>query len=99
VSGSGKSVGASHITAQLCRLATHTKKESRVASQLQQAQQILDAFGCAYTKDNKNASMFSKFLEIQVHKPHISMHMPQSLLSLIYNYFKLTQSILPFFAA
>lgn len=66
VSGSGKSVSASHITAQLCRLATHTKKESRVASQLQQAQQILDAFGCAYTKDNTNASMFSKFLEIQV---------------------------------
>ncbi|KAG0366891.1 hypothetical protein BGX24_003497 [Mortierella sp. AD032] len=65
VSGSGKSVGASHITAQLCRLATHTKKESRVASQLQQAQQILDAFGCAHTKDNQNASMFSKFLEIQ----------------------------------
>ncbi|OAQ24140.1 glycosyltransferase family 2 protein [Linnemannia elongata AG-77] len=65
VSGSGKSVGASHITSQLCRLATHTKKESRVASQLQQAQQILDAFGCAYTKDNQNASMFSKFLEIQ----------------------------------
>ncbi|KAF9093636.1 hypothetical protein BGX23_003081 [Mortierella sp. AD031] len=65
VSGSGKSVGASHITAQLCRLATHTKKESRVASQLQQAQQILDAFGCSYTKGNKNASMFSKFLEIQ----------------------------------
>ncbi|KAG0297870.1 hypothetical protein BGZ96_004521 [Linnemannia gamsii] len=52
-------------TAQLCRLATHTKKESRVASQLQQAQQILDAFGCAFTKDNMNASMFSKFLEIQ----------------------------------
>ncbi|KAG0271069.1 hypothetical protein BGZ95_001188, partial [Linnemannia exigua] len=65
VSGSGKSVGASHITAQLCRLATHTKKESRVASQLQQAQQILDAFGCAHTKENQNASMFSKFLEIQ----------------------------------
>ncbi|KAF9920458.1 hypothetical protein FBU30_009711 [Linnemannia zychae] len=65
VSGSGKSVGASHITAQLCRLATHTKKEARVASQLQQAQQILEAFGCAHTKDNKNASMFSKFLEIQ----------------------------------
>ncbi|KAG0069355.1 hypothetical protein BGZ89_003035 [Linnemannia elongata] len=53
------------VMRQLCRLATHTKKESRVASQLQQAQQILDAFGCAYTKDNQNASMFSKFLEIQ----------------------------------
>ncbi|KAF9138080.1 hypothetical protein BGX30_009614 [Mortierella sp. GBA39] len=53
------------VMRQLCRLATHTKKESRVASQLQQAQQILDAFGCAYTNDNKNASMFSKFLEIQ----------------------------------
>lgn len=66
ISGSGKSVGASHIVAQLCRLAAHTKKEARVASQLQQAQQVLDAFGCVYTAENRNASMFSKFLEIQV---------------------------------
>ncbi|KAG0055544.1 hypothetical protein BGZ83_008289 [Gryganskiella cystojenkinii] len=65
ISGSGKSVGASHILAQLCRLAAHTKKEARVSSQLQQAQQVLEAFGCAYTAENRNASMFSKFLEIQ----------------------------------
>ncbi|GJJ76042.1 chitin synthase [Entomortierella parvispora] len=63
--GSGKSVGASHIVAQLCRLAAHTKKEARVSSQLQQAQQVLDAFGCVHTAENRNASMFSKFLEIQ----------------------------------
>ncbi|KAF9116313.1 hypothetical protein BGX27_003621 [Mortierella sp. AM989] len=50
---------------QLCRLAAHTKKEARVATQLQQAQHILDAFGCCYTRENNNASMFSKFLEIQ----------------------------------
>ncbi|KAF9398540.1 hypothetical protein BGX21_007652 [Mortierella sp. AD011] len=65
VSGSGKTVGASHIMSQLCRLATHTKKEARVATQLQQAQQVLDAFGCCSTRENNNASMFSKFLEIQ----------------------------------
>ncbi|KAF9438367.1 hypothetical protein BGZ76_008397 [Entomortierella beljakovae] len=65
VSGSGKTIGASHIMSQLCRLAAHTKKEARVAAQLQQAQQILDAFGCCYTKENSNASMFSKFLEMQ----------------------------------
>ncbi|KAG0265994.1 hypothetical protein BG011_003644 [Mortierella polycephala] len=65
ISGSGKTVGASHILSQLCRLSAHTRKEARVASQLQQAQQVLDAFGCCYTKENKNTSMFSKFLEIQ----------------------------------
>ncbi|KAF9351725.1 hypothetical protein BGX26_010331 [Mortierella sp. AD094] len=65
VSGSGKTVGASHIMSQLCRLAAHTKKEARVATQLQQAQQVLDAFGCCSTRENNNASMFSKFLEIQ----------------------------------
>ncbi|KAI1314517.1 hypothetical protein EDD11_002033 [Mortierella claussenii] len=65
VSGSGKTVGASHLISQLCRLAAHSKKEARVAAQLQQAQQILDAFGCSYTRENNNASMFSKFLEIQ----------------------------------
>ncbi|KAG0039060.1 hypothetical protein BGZ82_009866 [Podila clonocystis] len=65
ISGSGKTTGAAHVMAQLCRLASHTKKEARVASQLQQAQQVLDAFGCCFTNENKNASMFSKFLEIQ----------------------------------
>ncbi|KAF9373092.1 hypothetical protein CPC16_002028, partial [Podila verticillata] len=65
ISGSGKTTGATHIMEQLCRLASHTKKEARVASQLQQAQQVLDAFGCCFTNENKNASMFSKFLEIQ----------------------------------
>ncbi|KAG0354860.1 hypothetical protein BGZ54_001447, partial [Gamsiella multidivaricata] len=65
VSGSGKTTGASHIMSQLCRLATHTKKEARVASQLQQAQQVLDTFGCCYTRENNNASMFSKYLEVQ----------------------------------
>ncbi|KAF9333419.1 hypothetical protein BG006_003659 [Podila minutissima] len=65
ISGSGKTTGATHVLAQLCRLASHTKKEARIASQLQQAQQVLDAFGCCLTNENKNASMFSKFLEIQ----------------------------------
>ncbi|KAF9930515.1 hypothetical protein BGZ67_005759 [Mortierella alpina] len=74
VSGSGKSVGASHVLSQLCRLAAHTKKEARVASQLQQAQQVLDAFGSCYTRENRNASMFSKFLEIQASVKWLSIH-------------------------
>ena len=95
VSGSGKSVSASHIAAQLCRLATHTKKEARVASQLQQAQQILDAFGCSHTKGNRNASMFSKFLEIQVLSsivPNIAV--PLSFLSFAVSLPRLTPSLL-----
>ncbi|KAI8346302.1 chitin synthase-domain-containing protein [Mortierella sp. GBAus27b] len=65
ISGSGKTVSTSHLLSQLCRLATHTKKEARIANKLQQAQQVLDAFGCCHTRENNNASMFSKFLEIQ----------------------------------
>jgi len=69
ISGSGKSVGASRLLSQLYRLATHTKKEARLANNLQQAQQVLDAFGCCYTRRNTNTSMFSKFLEIQLKLP------------------------------
>ncbi|KAG0244539.1 hypothetical protein BGW41_007302 [Actinomortierella wolfii] len=65
MTGSGKTTSASHVLAQLCRLGTHTKREARIALQLQQAQRIVDAFGCSYTKANRNASLYSKFLEVQ----------------------------------
>lgn len=46
-------------------LSTHGKKEAKLQQQIQSAQAILDAFGCAFTSQNVSASKFGKFQELQ----------------------------------
>ncbi|CAG8454713.1 848_t:CDS:10 [Ambispora gerdemannii] len=65
ISGSGKTATQSHLLQQLLLLSTHTKKESKIASLIQNAQFILEAFGNAHTIQNRNASRFGKYLELQ----------------------------------
>ncbi|CAG8448686.1 13567_t:CDS:10 [Ambispora leptoticha] len=65
ISGSGKTASQSHFLQQLLLLSTHTKKESKIASLIENAQFILEAFGNAQTVQNRNASRFGKYLELQ----------------------------------
>ncbi|PKK79481.1 hypothetical protein RhiirC2_825484 [Rhizophagus irregularis] len=65
VTGSGKTATQGHLLQQLLLLSTHTKKESKIANQIQNAQIILEAFGNSKTQQNINASRFGKYLELQ----------------------------------
>ncbi|KAG9288075.1 hypothetical protein G9A89_017670 [Geosiphon pyriformis] len=65
ISGSGKTATQTHILKQLLLLSTHTKKESKIAFLIENAQSILEAFGNAKTIQNRNASRFGKYLELQ----------------------------------
>ncbi|CAI2172505.1 17453_t:CDS:2 [Funneliformis geosporum] len=65
ITGSGKTATQGHLLQQLLLLSTHTKKESKIANQIQNAQIILEAFGNSKTKQNINASRFGKYLELQ----------------------------------
>ncbi|CAG8613826.1 12456_t:CDS:2 [Cetraspora pellucida] len=65
INGSGKTVTESHLLSQLLLLSTHTKKEAKIANQIQNAQTILEAFGNTKSINNINASRFGKYLELQ----------------------------------
>ncbi|CAG8527725.1 6358_t:CDS:2, partial [Acaulospora colombiana] len=60
-----RSVNVGHLLSQLLLLSTHTKKEAKLANQIQNAQIILEAFGNVKTVQNINASRFGKYLELQ----------------------------------
>ncbi|CAG8714690.1 3246_t:CDS:2, partial [Acaulospora morrowiae] len=45
ITGSGKTATQGHLLSQLLLLSTHTKKESKIATQIRNAQIILEAFG------------------------------------------------------
>nr|CAG8434522.1 6220_t:CDS:2 [Entrophospora candida] len=65
ITGSGKTASQGHLLQQLLLLSTHTKKEAKLANQIQNAQTVLEAFGNAKTTQNINASRFGKYLELQ----------------------------------
>lgn len=60
ISGSGKTESAKHIVENLCNLASETFRKDKIIN----ANSILEAFGNARTKGNKNSSRFCKFLEV-----------------------------------
>ncbi|ORZ12657.1 chitin synthase-domain-containing protein [Absidia repens] len=68
ITGSGKSTTRAHILEQLLLLSTHTKKERKLQQQIRQASVILEAFGHARTSQNKSASQFGQFQEIQLNE-------------------------------
>ncbi|CAG8549614.1 9528_t:CDS:2 [Diversispora eburnea] len=65
ITGSGKTATQGHLLSQLLLLSTHTKKEAKIANQIQNVQIILEAFGNSKTVQNINASRFGKYLELQ----------------------------------
>ncbi|CAO3690152.1 unnamed protein product [Rhizopus stolonifer] len=65
ITGSGKSTTRSHLLQQLLLLSTHSKKETKLASQIKNAQIILEAFGHSKTSQNNSASKFGIFQELQ----------------------------------
>ncbi|KAI8137361.1 chitin synthase-domain-containing protein [Fennellomyces sp. T-0311] len=62
--GSGKSEAQRSILQHLIALSCH-KKESKLQSQVLNAQVVLEAFGHAKTTFNDNASRFGNYMEIQ----------------------------------
>ncbi|CAO3687737.1 unnamed protein product [Rhizopus stolonifer] len=65
ITGSGKSTTRTHLLNQLLLLSTHSKKETKLGSQIKNAQVILEAFGHAKTTQNNSASKFGAFQELQ----------------------------------
>ncbi|KAI8141545.1 chitin synthase [Fennellomyces sp. T-0311] len=65
ITGSGKSTTRSHLVQQLTLLSTHSKKETKLQSQIRNAAIILEAFGNARTVQNSSASKFGMFQELQ----------------------------------
>ncbi|KAI9262697.1 chitin synthase [Sporodiniella umbellata] len=65
ITGSGKSTTRLHLFQQLLLLSTHSKKETKLASQIKNAQTILTAFGHSKTSQNNSASKFGVFQELQ----------------------------------
>ncbi|KAI9275446.1 chitin synthase-domain-containing protein [Phascolomyces articulosus] len=63
-SGSGKTQIRNLIIRHLVRLSSH-KKETKVQAQLVHSQAILDCFGSASTQQNKDASRYGYYAEIQ----------------------------------
>ncbi|KAG1375353.1 hypothetical protein G6F61_008545 [Rhizopus arrhizus] len=65
ITGSGKSTTRTHLINQLLLLSTHSKKETKLGSQIKNAQIILEAFGHSKTSQNNSASKFGVFQELQ----------------------------------
>ncbi|CEI86116.1 Putative Chitin synthase [Rhizopus microsporus] len=65
ITGAGKSTTRSHLLKQLLLLSTHSKKETKLGLQIQNAQIILEAFGHTRTSQNNSASKFGMFQELQ----------------------------------
>ncbi|KAI9499463.1 chitin synthase-domain-containing protein [Zychaea mexicana] len=63
-SGSGKTQIRNLIIRHLVRLSSH-KKETKVQAQLVHSQAILDCFGSAATHQNKDASRYGYYAEVQ----------------------------------
>ncbi|ORZ19792.1 chitin synthase-domain-containing protein [Absidia repens] len=68
ITGSGKSTTRAHLLEQILLLSTHTKKERKLQQQIRQSSVILEAFGHARTSQNKSASQFGQFQEIQLNE-------------------------------
>ncbi|GAA5850842.1 hypothetical protein JCM8547_009103 [Rhodosporidiobolus lusitaniae] len=64
LSGAGASTQQQLVTAQLLRLSTSGKKDTRIAEQVQALTTVLDSFGCAKTANNPSASRYSSLLEL-----------------------------------
>ncbi|KAI8992205.1 chitin synthase [Pilobolus umbonatus] len=65
ITGSGKSTTRSHLIHQLLHLSTHSKKENKIQSQINNVSVILEAFGHVKTSHNSSASRFGMFQELQ----------------------------------
>lgn len=64
LTGAGSSTQQQLVTAQLLRLSTSGKKDTRLAEQVQALSTILSSFGCAKTATNPSASRYSSLLEL-----------------------------------
>ncbi|GAA5844952.1 hypothetical protein JCM9279_000054 [Rhodotorula babjevae] len=65
-SGAGASAQQQLVTAQLLRLSTSGKKDTRIAEQVQALQTLLASFGSAKTATNPNATRFSSLVELHI---------------------------------
>ncbi|RUP30296.1 chitin synthase, partial [Jimgerdemannia flammicorona] len=65
ITGSGKTTSHNHLINELLLLATHGKKEAKIKQQIVNAQTITECFGNARTVQNRSASRFGKFQELQ----------------------------------
>ncbi|BGP37180.1 hypothetical protein JCM10450v2_001087 [Rhodotorula kratochvilovae] len=65
-SGAGSSAQQQLVVAQLLRLSTSGKKDTRIAEQVQALQTLLASFGSAKTAVNPNATRYSSLLELHI---------------------------------
>ncbi|KAI8379528.1 chitin synthase [Radiomyces spectabilis] len=65
ITGSGKSTTRTHLLETLLLLSTHSKKEAKLQQQIRNAFVVLEAFGHARTTQNRSASKFGIFQEVQ----------------------------------
>lgn len=62
---SGKSFLSKLVTSQILRIASQTtKREQRLADQVNALQTVVNAFGCSKTKQNGNASRVNRYVEL-----------------------------------
>lgn len=66
LSGAGASSQQHLVTAQLLRLSTSGKKDTRLAEQVSALETILTSFGCAKTTSNPSATRYSSLLELHL---------------------------------
>lgn len=64
ITGSGKSSSLRLFLNQILRLSAHSKRESKVADQIQALNTVLDSFGNAKTLMNPNASRHGRYIEL-----------------------------------
>ncbi|GAA5831323.1 hypothetical protein JCM11251_007835 [Rhodosporidiobolus azoricus] len=64
LSGAGATTQQNLVTAQLLRLSTSGKKDTRLAEQVQALSTLLTSFGSAKTSSNPNSSRYSSLLEL-----------------------------------
>jgi chitin synthase len=64
ITGSGKSSSLRLLLSQILRLSSRSKKETRIAEQIQALGTVLDSFGNAKTLMNPNASRHGRYLEL-----------------------------------
>ncbi|GAA5979187.1 hypothetical protein JCM10908_002832 [Rhodotorula pacifica] len=69
LSGAGASSQQHLVTAQLLRLSTSGKKDTRLAEQVSALETVLTSFGCAKTVSNPSATRYSSLLEL-----HLNAH-------------------------
>ncbi|CAL1699920.1 unnamed protein product [Somion occarium] len=64
ITGSGKTANSQLLINQVLRLSSHSKKEARIAEQIEALTPLLDSFGNAKTLMNPNASRHGRYLEL-----------------------------------